>query len=42
MLALTDTLVHGPFVESLKDLTLVFRGSSNQRILDLKARRADG
>ena len=42
MLALTDTLVDGPFVESLKDLTLVFRGSSNQRILDLKARRADG
>ena len=27
-----DVLVDGPFVESLKDLTLQFRGSSNQNI----------
>ena len=28
-----DVLVDGPFVEELKDISLQFRGSSNQRIL---------
>ena len=35
-LAMTDVLVDGPFVEELKDISLQFRGSSNQRILRLK------
>ena len=35
-LAMTDVLVDGPFVEALKDISLAFRGSSNQRILHLK------
>lgn len=35
-LALTDVLVDGPYVEALKDISLPFRGSSNQRILKLQ------
>ena len=30
-----DVLVDGPFVEEKKDLTLRFRGSSNQRLIDV-------
>ena len=29
-------LVDGEFVEALKDIRLVFRGSSNQRVIDVK------
>ena len=35
-LRMIDVLVDGPFVEELKDISLQFRGSSNQRILRLK------
>lgn len=42
MLACIDVLVDGPFVESLKDITLRFRGSSNQRVIDLNATRKAG
>lgn len=37
MLSLIDVLVDGPFVEAKKDLNLRFRGSSNQRILNVPA-----
>ncbi len=37
MLSLIDVLVDGPFVEAEKDLNLRFRGSANQRILDVPA-----
>jgi anaerobic ribonucleoside-triphosphate reductase activating protein len=33
ILSMTDVLVDGPFVEELKDISLRFRGSSNQRII---------
>lgn len=36
ILSMTDVLVDGPFIEDLKDISLKFRGSSNQRILNLK------
>lgn len=36
LIALFDVLVDGPFVEELKKITLKFRGSSNQRVLDVK------
>lgn len=34
-----DYLVDGPFIEEEKDITLEFRGSSNQRILNMKSIR---
>ena len=37
LLAQITVLVDGPFVESQKDLRLAFRGSANQRILDVPA-----
>ena len=35
-LSYIDVLMDGPFIEELKDISLQFRGSSNQRILKLK------
>lgn len=35
LLAVSDILVDGPYIEELRDLELQFRGSSNQRILYL-------
>ena len=35
MLSLLDVLVDGPFVQEQKDLNLRFRGSANQRILNV-------
>ena len=32
-----DVLVDGPYVESLRDTDLLFRGSSNQRLIDVQA-----
>ncbi len=34
-LSMVNVLVDGPFVEALKDISLQFRGSSNQRLLRL-------
>lgn len=42
LLDLIDVLVDGRFVEELKDISLRFRGSSNQRLIDMPATRAAG
>ena len=42
MLSLLDMLVDGRFVKELKNITLRFRGSENQRIIDLNKTRECG
>lgn len=36
-LCYTDVLVEGEFILNKRDITLAFRGSSNQRIIDVPA-----
>ena len=36
ILELTDVLIDGPYIKELRDITLPMRGSSNQRIINLK------
>lgn len=37
LLSIIDVLVDGPFVEERKSLSLPFRGSENQRLIDMKS-----
>lgn len=41
-LSYLDVLVDGPFMESKKDLSLRFRGSANQRLIDVRQSLAKG
>ena len=42
LLSLLDVLVDGPYVDEERDISLRFRGSRNQRILDMKATLEQG
>lgn len=42
ILAGVDVLVDGPFIEEEKDITLRFRGSRNQRVIDMKKTTRNG
>ena len=37
LLEQVDVLVDGPYIEKLRDPDLLFRGSSNQRLIDVQA-----
>ncbi len=39
ILSLTDVLIDGPFIQEKKDISLQFRGSSNQRLIDMNETR---
>ena len=42
LLSMIDVLVDGPFIEDQKDITLKFKGSANQRVIDMEKTRATG
>ncbi len=42
LLGITDILIDGKFILAQKDLTLKFRGSANQRIIDVRKTREEG
>ena len=42
LLGMLDILVDGRYVESLRNLTLIYRGSENQRVIDMNKTREAG
>ena len=42
LLSVCDVLVDGPFIEAQRDSELLFRGSANQRLIDMNRTREKG
>ena len=42
LLQMCDLLIDGPFAKAKRDLTLKFRGSSNQRLIDMQKTWKEG
>ena len=42
LLELVDVLVDGPYVEAQRDTDLLFRGSANQRLINVPRSLAEG
>ncbi len=42
LLSVTDILIDGRYEKDKRDLTLIFRGSQNQRVIDMNASREQG
>ena len=42
LLSLTDYLIDGPYIHELRDIGLRFRGSANQRVIDMNKTRSLG
>ena len=42
LLGMMDVVVDGPFIQEKKNLSLKFRGSENQRVIDMKKTREQG
>ena len=41
LLEMCDILIDGPFIMGKRDLNLQFRGSSNQRVIDMNRTREE-
>ena len=42
LLSYLDILVDGRYIEAQRNLTLIFRGSENQRVIDMNKTRESG
>ena len=42
LMSLVDVLVDGPYIEDQRNIMLLFRGSENQRLIDMNKTREKG